>query len=248
MRVHQQKAYVLLNRPYSETSWLVEVFSREYGRLTLMAKGARRIKSKVKGALLPFQPTLLSWTGKGEVPTLTSAEIDQTDFNLFEHELRGDALVCGFYCNELIVNLLHRHDPHASLYDRYHETMIKLASGGSDVALAGILREFEQGVMKETGYEISFQYEADGKTVIDEAAFYRFQPGHGFVRLTGTQAGSLSGATSGRVIRSLGTGQEQLPDASEQAQGKWLMRDILGHTLGRKAIISRQLFFPKARS
>ena len=97
MRVHQQPAYILLNRPYSETSWIVEAFSREHGRLSLMAKGARRLKSKLKGVLLPFQPVLLSWVGKGEMPTLTSAEIDQSEFDLFTHELKGDAVVCGFY-------------------------------------------------------------------------------------------------------------------------------------------------------
>ena len=155
MRVHHQPAYVLVNRPYSETSWIVEIFSREYGRLTLMAKGARRIKSKLKGTLIPFQPILVSWTGKGEVPTLTAAEIDQTDYKLIEHELRGDALVCGFYCNELIVNLLHRNDPHGALFDRYHSTIMALSQAVSDDVLPLVLRKFEQVVMKETGYQLS---------------------------------------------------------------------------------------------
>ena len=244
MRVHQQQAYVLLNRPYSETSWLVEIFSREYGRLTLMAKGARRIKSRVKGVLLPFQPTLVSWTGKGEVPTLTSAEIDHSDFNLFEHELKGDALVCGFYCNELIVNLLHRHDPHATLFDGYHQAMISLASQNDESLLALILRDFERLVMKETGYGISFRLEADGKTEILDEQYYRFQARHGFVRVIGEPRD----ATLGRIIKSLAADSDQALPASERAQGKQLMRDILGHTLGRKAIVSRELFFPKVRS
>jgi len=159
MRVHQQQAYVLLNRPYSETSWLVEVFSRDYGRLTLMAKGARRIKSKLKGSLLPFQPLLLSWVGKGEMPTLTSAEIDQSGYRLLDHELKGDALVCGFYCNELIINLLHRHDPHTKLFDDYHAVIMSLSKNlgpenveSKKMTLANLLRRFEQVLMRETGY------------------------------------------------------------------------------------------------
>ena len=265
MRVFSQAAYILLNRPYSETSWVVEVFSRDFGRVALMAKGARRLKSKLKGALQPFQPVILSWTGKGEIPTLTSAEVNQNEVDLFKHQLRGDALVCGFYCNELLVNLLHRHDPHPSLFDTYSETILKLITAGipSDidanyvrsnhvigtvkepelrkVVLAETLRSFEQAVMKETGYEVSFLTEADGKTMILDESHYRFQPGEGFIRVGGPQANSVKGY----IVKSLhGVGNAE---ASEEvvSQGKLLMREILQQTLGRKKIVSRDLFFPR---
>ena len=243
MRIHHQPAYVLINRPYSETSWVVEVFTRDHGRLALMAKGARRIKSKLKGSLMPFQPILLSWTGKGEVPTLTSAEIDQTDYKLADHELRGDALVCGFYCNELIVNLLHRHDPHTALFDRYHSTVMALAQAKSDAVLPIVLRKFEQVVMKETGYQINFDFEADGKTSIEEHGFYRYQPSQGFVRVATSQRMTFTG----KVIKSLNSQDAAQLSSEEVSQGKRLMRDILGQTLGRKPIVSRELFFPKNR-
>lgn len=243
MRVHHQRAYVLVNRPYSETSWIVEVFTRDHGRLALMAKGARRIKSKLKGSLMPFQPLLVSWAGKGEMPTLTSAEIDQNDYSLADHELRRDALVCGFYCNELIVNLLHRHDPHAILFDRYHSTIMALSEAKSEQVLPLVLRKFEQIVMKETGYQINFDYEADGKTSIEDHGFYRYQPTQGFVRLGGPQRMAFSG----RVIKSLNTNSLVKLSSEEVSQGKQLMRDILGQTLGRKPIVSRELFYPKGR-
>ncbi len=243
MRVHQQRAYILVNRPYSESSWIVEVFSREHGRIGLMAKGARRFKSKLKGSLMPFQPVLLSWTGKGEVPILTSAEIDQTDYNLVEHELRGDALVCGFYCNELIVNLLHRHDPHAALFDRYHSTIMALSQAKSEDVLPLVLRRFEQVVMKETGYQVNFDYEVDGKTAIINDAYYRYQPSQGFIRVASPQRMTFSG----RVIRSLNTDSREGLSNHEVSQGKQLMRDILSQTLGRKQILSRELFYPKNR-
>lgn len=252
MRVHQQPSYVLLNRPYSETSWIVEVFSRDFGRLALMAKGARRIKSKLKGTLLPFQPLLLSWTGKGEIPTLTSAEIDQADFNLIEHELLGDDLVCGFYCNELMVNLLHRHDPHKSLFDHYHSTIMSLARSKLDSSSAQVLREFEKTVMKETGYEVNFHFEAGGQTPINAQDFYRYQSNQGFVRTPGSQ----HAAFSGRVIQLLALGfNDSSPSLNsmgaftnqEVSQAKQLMRDILSQTLGYKQIVSRELFYPKNR-
>lgn len=208
-----------------------------------MAKGARRIKSKLKGTLLPFQPTLVSWTGKGEMPTLTSAEIDRKDFNLIEHELLADARVCGFYCNELIARLLHRHDPHPQLFDRYHATMTRLARAPDDHDLANILRDFERVAMKEIGYEVSFQFEADGKTAIEESAEYRFQAGQGFVRVARRQRDS----TSGRIIRLIASNDRVGLSNEDSSQEKRLMRDILRHSLGRKEIVSRELFFPKAR-
>jgi len=243
MRIHNQRAYVLVNRPYSETSWIVEVFTREYGRLGLMAKGARRIKSKLKGTLMPFQPLFVSWTGKGEVPTLTSAEIDQTDYNLIDHELCGDALVCGFYCNELIVNLLHRHDSHTALFDRYHSTIMALSQANGEDVLPLVLRQFEQVVMKETGYQINFDFEADGKTSIEDHGFYRYQSSQGFVRLGGPQRRAFSG----RVIKSLNSQCGVQLSNEEVYQGKQLMRDILRQTLDRKPIVSRELFYPRAR-
>lgn len=260
MRVHQQSAFVLLNRPYSESSWIVEIFSREYGRLALMAKGARRAKSKLKAVLMPFQPLLLSWTGKGEIPTLTSAEIDLGRINIAEHELCGDALVCGFYCNELMVDLLHRHDPHPRLYDHYLEIMLVLGANSSAALntfdgraerLPQQLREFERIVIRETGYEINFKFEADGKTPIVDDNYYCFQRGQGFLPAMPNQPK----AVSGKVIRSMFPGNANTPDTAktgtesissdQQSQGKLLMRDILNQTLGYKKVVSRELFFPK---
>lgn len=241
MRIHQQLAYVLLNRPYSETSWIVEIVSRDYGRIALMAKGARRIKSKLKGVLLPFQPVLLSWTGKGEIPTLTSAEIDQSDFNLIEHELTGDALVCGFYCNELLINVLHRHDPHPILFDQYHQTILALCTSQD---LSRTLRNFEQLVIKETGYEVSFELEADGKTPIRAEGYYQFIPSKGFLPVAQTD----KIAVQGKVVLSLLDAGDLSLSSTEVSFRKHLMREILRQTLGNKKIISRELFYPKVRS
>ena len=243
MRVHHQPAYVLLSRPYSESSWIVEVFSPEYGRLSLMAKGARRIKSKLKGVLLPFQPLLISWTGKGEVPTLTSAEIDQEKYDFAAHELVGDALVCGFYCNELMVNLLHRHDPHPGLYDRYHHTIMSLNNPEQSANLAYSLRDFEKAVIRETGYEVSFEFEADGRTKIERDGYYYFQPSQGFIRVVNAKQTNI---IQGRIIQAMALNEHEL-SVQDLSQSKLLMRDILTQVLGSKKIVSRTLFFPKVQ-
>ena len=179
MRVHHQPGFALLNRPYTESSWIVEVFTLDYGRISLMAKGARRPKSRLKGVLLPFQPLLLSWLGKGEIPTLTGAEIDTSNYNIVDNELVSDYRVCGFYCNELVVNLLHRHDPHKTLYEYYRKALLDL-SRTQETAI--ILRQFERVIIKETGYEISFEFEPDGVTLIDDRSYYQFVSGKGFIR------------------------------------------------------------------
>ena len=248
MRVHQQAAYVLLNRPYSESSWIVEVFSREYGRLSLMAKGARRIKSKLKGVLIPFQPLLVSWSGKGEIPTLTSAEIDQTKFDFINHEMKGDSLVCGFYCNELLVNLLHRHDPHISLYDHYQSTLTCLGELSSDSSVANILREFEQVIIRETGYEVSFEFEAGGMHPIAPNENYYFQASKGFVRIDNqVQSYQLDRSIAGHLILALNQNSIDLKP-SELSQTKHLMREILIQLIGNRKIVSRELFLPKLRN
>ncbi|MDP1896582.1 MAG: DNA repair protein RecO, partial [Sulfurimicrobium sp.] len=106
-RQEDQPAYVLHTYPYRETSLIVEVFSQNHGRLPLMARGARRPKSAVRGLLLSFQPLQLNWFGKNELRTLHSAE-----WQGGQPLLQGMALMCGFYLNELLLKLLHRDDPH----------------------------------------------------------------------------------------------------------------------------------------
>lgn len=245
MRIQQQPAYILLNRPYSETSWIIDVFSRDYGRLALIAKGARRFKSRMSGVLLPFQPLLLSWSGKGEVPTLTAAEIQSTELNLFDHELRGDALVCGFYCNELVTYLLHRHDAHPALFDHYSRIVLSLYQPTtlySEAQLSGVLRQFEQIIIREAGYAVDFALEADGKTAIDPTKTYQYLTGQGFTECRASQ----SSAVSGHIILAMQEGNDTDKfdlSSADLSMGKHLMRAILRQTLGYRNINSRELFF-----
>ena len=240
MRVYQQPAFVLLNRPYSESSWIVELVSRDHGRLAVIAKGARRLKSKLKGVLMPFQPLLVSWTGKGEVPTLTSAEIDQEKYDFLNHDLRGEALVCGFYCNELMSNLMHRHDPHATLFQHYERVIRELAVLTGSREFSKLLREFETELIREVGYGVDFLHQAGSNNAINDEAYYYYAKGKGFVSCSAQHPK----AYTGRVISSLHKNEaSHIINESDSGQAKALMRDILSQTMGYRAVVSRDLFF-----
>lgn len=245
MRVSQQAAFVLLNRPYSESSWIVELFTRDFGRLAVIAKGARRLKSPWRGMLLPFQPLLVSWSGRGEVPTLTGVEAVSGQINHFEQELAGDALICGFYCNELVTYLLHRHDPHQALFAEYEKTIVNLytVANASEAVRSSLLRVFEKALIKEAGYALDFALQSDGKAPIDKDKFYLYVPSEGFSPC----AAELSRAVPGRIILSLGDQLEANLSNLDRSLVKQLMRAILSQTLGYRRINSRELFLREAK-
>ena len=130
-RQDAQPGFVLHSYPFRETSLIIEAFTRDHGRIGLVARGARRPKSSLRGILLPFQPLLLSWAGKGELHTLMRAE-----WLGGYVPLRGQALICGFYLNELVMKLLARGDAHEQLFSIYENTLAALAAGEDQPALA----------------------------------------------------------------------------------------------------------------
>ncbi len=138
-----QSAYVLHHRPYRESSLLLEVFSRDYGRVGLVARAAKRPRSPWRGTLQPFRSLLLSWTGRGELMTLADAEL--TESGPF---LRGRGLLSGFYMNELVMRLLQRHDPHPALFEAYRSALKGLAAAGSE---EGVLRVCAKRLVYSSG-------------------------------------------------------------------------------------------------
>src|SRR5688500_7866145 len=137
-RAQAEQAYVLHSYPYRESSLLLETFTRPYGRVTMVARGARRPRSALRGVLQAFQPVSLAWFGKGEVRTLLRAEW-QGGLGL----LQGEALMCGFYLNELLMRLMPREDPHEALFERYQQALSALAATGKGEASPAVLRAFE---------------------------------------------------------------------------------------------------------
>jgi len=158
-------AYILHARPYRETSFILEVFTREQGRVSLIAKGARGEKSKTKGLLQPFRPILVSYRGRSELQILTNVEMDGC-----VHMLKKYELLSGLYMNELLVKLIHRHDPYPLLFDKYKETLLRIEGGES---LEIVLRLFEKYLLNRMGYALNLGEAVDHK-VVEKEKFYHF--------------------------------------------------------------------------
>src|SRR4051812_22703035 len=157
-RQDSREAFVLHNYPYRETSLIVEAFTRAFGRVSLLARGARRPRSPMRGVLLSFQPLLVSWFGKGELRTMARAE-----WVGGQPLLQGEALLCGFYLNELILRLLPREDPHEALFLQYRSALQQLASVSTGSGDSGpVLRAFEKSLLKELGYAMVLDRDGDG--------------------------------------------------------------------------------------
>ena len=141
-RVHDEPAFVLHQYDWSEASLILEVFSRHHGRIALVAKGVKRPSSQFRPVLLPLQPLRLGWGGDAEVRTLKSAHWQGG------HVMpSGDALLSGYYLNELLLKLLARDDPHPLLFDHYACAVRCLADPGEPQASA--LRAFELLLLRE---------------------------------------------------------------------------------------------------
>lgn len=230
MRVPKEPGFVIHTRPYSETSLYVELFSRQHGRLTTIAKGARRQKSKFRGVLLPFRLLSIGWTGKGEISVLTLAEPAE-----LWSEMRGQSILCGFYVNELVIKLLHRFDAHPELFDYYADTMARLRRGEAHEA---ILRLFEKRLLGELGYAMNLDLEADRQREISPHRSYRYIPHLGAVPADNDHKGGIP--ISGAALRALR--DEALVEDRELKECKRLMRAMISHQLDHRPLYSRKLF------
>lgn len=234
MRVSQQPAYVLHHYSYGETSLLLEVFTRAYGRLGLLAKGVRRARVRQRTPLECFQPLFIGWSGRGELPVLSGVEpADDTIF------LSGVGLYCGFYMNELLLRLLHRHDPHESLFDTYQSSLKALQL---DKGPERTLRIFEKRLLQEVGYGLVLNNEIDDNAPIQSDAIYEYIVNRGPVRVaeTGVQGPKRGVRIQGSSLLALA--RESLNDVTALRETKILMRVVLDEYLGGKPLNSRKLF------
>lgn len=228
-RVDQQPAFVLHTHPWRETSLIVEVFSRDHGRVALVAKGARRPMSAMRGVIMAFQPLLLDWSGGGEVKTLVRAERGGG-----QPLLAGRALMCGYYLNELLVRLTPREDPHARLFDAYAAAVLAL---GRNEALAPVLRRFELALLRELGYGIGLDTDSESGEPVDSASDYVYIIERGPVRLASTTADLP--AVSGQTL--LDMEHEDFSRAETLSQSKALLRMLINHYLGGQTLQSRRV-------
>jgi DNA repair protein RecO (recombination protein O) len=192
-RVQLTRAYVLHQRPFRDSSLIVEVFAREFGRMTLFARAARGPRSRFV-ALQPFQALLLSWSGRGEAPQLTATELAEGG----PVAMPSRQLMSAFYLNELLLTLTTRHDPHPELFDHYGSAVADLGQGRpADV----LLRRFEARLLDFIGYGLNLDAEADTGQPVRAEAHYHFRPGvHGVVLAA---AADVDGESDLRQARAL---------------------------------------------
>ncbi|GAB2181499.1 DNA repair protein RecO [Denitratisoma sp. agr-D3] len=227
-RVDDQRAYLLHTYPYSETSLILDVFSRDHGRVPMLARGARRPRAALRGVLIGFQPLELGWFGAGEVKTLAKAEwLGGVPL------LSGRCLLLGYYLNELLMKLLPREDGHPVLFDAYEAALGALATGAAD---APELRRFEKILLREIGYGLSLDQDAEGKPITTDGR-YLYLVERGAVEARGDEGvPPLAGKTL------LDMAADDYTDARTRAESKALMRQLITHHLNGQSLQSRRVF------
>ena len=208
--------YVLHRRPYRDSSLIVELYTREYGRLSTFARAARGPRTRFSG-LEAFRPMLLSWVGRGEAPTLTAAEPDGPP----PPALAPERVFSAFYLNELLLKLTSPHDPQPELYAHYADTLAKLRSAAG---LETVLRQFEKRLLELLGYGAEFGQQIDGRPLAADA-YYHFEAGAGL-----RPADAAPGTVAGRVLLALAA-EEPLEDPESQRQARAVLRTAIDHCL-----------------
>ena len=229
-RFEDQPGFVLHTYPYSESSVIVETFTRAHGRVPLLAKGAKRPGSTLRGALLQFQRVGFSWSGKGDLRNLVRAE-----WLGGIPALNSKALLCGFYLNELILKLLERDDPHERLFDQYASALTSLAQGARE---ARVLRIFEIELLREIGYAVNLGVDAGNGEAIDPSARYAYEVESGLRRMASGE--SAERELTGAAALAIENGDFSNPQVANQA--KHLMRSLIDHHLNGRRIATRQIF------
>jgi DNA repair protein RecO (recombination protein O) len=270
--VNTQVAYILHQRAYRETSSILELVTKDFGRVSLMARGCRGKRSKIAGNLMLFTPLLVSWQGRGELPYLKS--IERAD--LKAPVLKKKPLLCAIYINELLMFFLHKHDVQEIIFEQYHHCLYALAN---DNNLEITLRKFELKLLELLGFGVNLHSEADTGDKILADEIYHYYVEHGLVKcqdsisMDGVYAENCQeqfqrmptdgryvarsqdgGATkavyapkiSGNCLLALSGEQFQIIAENKRylAELKQLMRFAINHHLGNKKLKSRELFKP----
>lgn len=224
-----QPAFILHTRPYQESSLLIQAFSRDTGKLDLIAKGVRRPKSNLRAILQPFQPLLLSGRGRSSLWTLTHAEA-----RYWLPEFKRDYLASAFYLNELLLHLLPLQEPEPALFDRYEQTLGDFAQ---QAALQPTLRIFEKHLLQQLGYGLNLSHEANSQIPLQAQQRYRYQMEAGAI----PHHHPMSGGVPIQGASLLALAQEQLNDPTILQELKLLMRTLLDQYLGHRPLQSREL-------
>lgn len=197
-RVELTPCVILNRRPYRDTSLLVEAFAREYGRVGLVARGARRPRARWRGLLEPLQLVRLAWSGRGELHSLTNVDSGEA-----RAVLTGESVYSGFYACELVLRVTARGDPHPDLFDALIACLTSLAT---DDQPAPALRLFERDVLAAIGYALPLRAESETGRAVEVQNHYHFHP-HTGLRLAEDRPGPQDMLVSGADLLALAAGQ-----------------------------------------
>ncbi len=229
-----QRCFVLHSRAYSETSLILDVFSESVGRICVLAKGVRRKRSSLKGALRPFTPLFLKWSGRGQMPTLRHAEPISLSIPLF-----GTSLFSGLYLNEILLRVIEPDTPSHQLFHVYMRTLMSLAQ---DKNPEPALRRFELNLLDCLGYGIDFLHCAGSGEPIDVNMTYLFREQYGFIASVSQQGALLF---TGYELKALASGE--FSTSAQLKAAKRFTRMALKPYLGSKPLKSRELFLNRTR-
>ena len=236
-----EPAYILHTRNYRNTSLILDLFTRDSGRYSVVSKGVRSPRSKIRNRLQPFSPLLIASVGRGELKTSTTIDFPRKPFGLM-----GKGLMLGLYVNELLYRLLDRFEPIAGLYQGYEDLLSELVL--SEQSMSGqqlsikepggevtAIRRFELCLLQELGYGINFEYDSRDGQPISADLDYRFVVHEGFHAIRESQGETFSGV---EVLR-IASGELEQVDSKRLLN---LTRLSLAELLGDKPLKSRSLF------
>ena len=230
-KINLEPAFVLHSRPYQETSLIIDFFTKSYGRLNAIAKGAKRPKSPLRSVLTPACKLVVSMTGKSELKNLSSVEIVD-HFNLRD----GISLNSIIYINELISKATEKEDPHENIFLEYEILLRNLNDSKGSEQLEKSLRNFELNLLQEMGYGIDLTREAESNMKIDSDTRYRFDPDKGFSSINENDSTQIS--FLGQDV--LDFSQGQFEKKTTRDASKIIMRLALDYHLGNKTLNIRK--------
>ncbi len=228
-RVEHQPAFVLHATPWRETSMVVEMLTRDFGRVGLVARGAKRPTSQFRGLIAPFNPIAVAWSGRHEIKSLVRAE-----WLGGMAPLRCDGLLAAFYLNELVVRLLARADPHVALFAAYVEALGELSHPTRP--REAVLRCFEVDLLRETGHLPPLDHCADGEPIAARV-WYRVDQQRGLVQ---AQGGADGLCVPGASVLALA--RRDFSDPRAAADARSLLRQMIRYHLDGRPLNTRRIF------
>ena len=227
-RIQNEPAWLLHHRPFRDSSQILDILSLDQGRLAVVAKGSRGAKSKLRGILRPFLPLQLSWFIRSDLGTLTGAEMNGAPLSL-----SGDALLSGYYVNELILKLLHRHDPQPEIFAAYSRTIERLA-GSQDVA--PYLRQFEIELLRILGYALNLDHDTETTEPLRPQQQYEYRVEQGLVPVSDREGPMVFRGAEIDAIRN-----QQFADPAVLKNAGSLLRNVIAYHLDGKELKSRKV-------